>query len=122
MAAESAEKAGNTVQSVLSANGVGQVLDRLLSSQIYIALFSAVFGFSFLIFGLKNMSNPAKYSLHIIINYVGALLCSYMLFSSGAQDGAVKGFIAVLFLVSMVFFAIYGIVALVAFLVRKKLR
>ncbi len=122
MAAEASKNAGTAVESILSAEGVGQVLDRLLSSQIYIALFSAVFGFSFLLFGLKNMSNPAKYSLHIILNYVATLLCSYMLFKSGSANGAATGFVAVLFLVSIAFFAIYGIVALIAFLVRRKSR
>ncbi len=122
MAAEASAKAGQTVESVLSASGVGEVLDRLLSSQLYIALFSAVFGFSFLLFGLKNMSAPAKYSLHIIINYAALLVCSFMLFKAGSDSGSATGYVGVLFLVSMAFFAIYGIAALIAFLVRKKLK
>ncbi len=120
MAAEAADNTNNTVESLLTAEGVSQVLDRLLSSQLYIAIFSVIFGFSFLLFGLKNMSGPAKYSLHIILNYVATLFCAFMLLKAGSENGAANGFVAVMFLVSIVYFVLYGLGAWIAYLVRKK--
>ena len=122
MVAESANNAGKVVEDILSADEIAQLLDRIMSSQLYIAIFSAVFGFSFLVFGAKNLSSPAKYSIHVIVNYVMLMLCSFLLFKTGSANGSATGFVGVLFLVSMAFFAIYGIGALIAYFVSKKLK
>ncbi len=108
--------AGETVTS----QGISLVLEQLMKSDLYIAFFAAVFGFSFLIFNLKNISSPAKYSIHILVNYVASMICIYLLLAGGNSGGSAKGWIATILLMSVVYFILYGVAALVVYLVKRK--
>lgn len=100
---------------------IGDFASRLVVSNIAIAFFSAVFGFSFLLFKTK-MSQPAKRTLHVLLNYVAAMVCFYALHSNlkGNADVTASMWIIVIFFASLVFFVIYGVVSLVSFLVKRK--
>ncbi len=100
--------------------GISLFADRLVLSNLAIAMFSAVYGFSLLIMRAKKLTGPAKYSLHILVNYIAAMICVYALFSN-VSAGA-KTWIAVILLASVVFFAIYGVSALIISVVKKKLK
>lgn len=114
------ENAGTEATNV-SINGIGAFADRMVMSNAVIALFSVVFGFSFLVFGAKSMSSQAKRALHIVINYAASMLCIYLLHST-APEASASAWIVLLFFATFAFFAIYGIAALVAFLIKRKNR
>ncbi len=97
---------------------ISEFADRLVKSNLSIALYSLVYGFSLLIIQGTKMSTPAKYSLHILVNYVAAMVCVYALFAN-VSDVGTKGWIAVILLATVVFFLVYGIASLVIRLVKK---
>lgn len=98
---------------------VAGLLDYLVSANAFIALFSIVFGFSFLVFRAKNMSQAAKRTLHILINYVVSMVCYYGLHSQAPESSATVWVVLLIF-ATFIYFAIYGIAALVAYLIRRK--
>ncbi len=112
------QKAGTGTSSV-SIEGISAFADRMVMANFAILLFSVVYGFSFLVFEAKNMSQPAKRSLHILINYVVSMLCVYLLHSTAPEAGA-SVWVVLIFFATMVFFAIYGIASLVSFLIKRK--
>ncbi|MBE6682552.1 MAG: DUF3021 family protein [Ruminococcaceae bacterium] len=102
----------------ISMSGISAFAERLVMANAVIALFSVVFGFSFLVFEVKNMSQPAKRSLHVIINYIVSMICVYLLHSTAPEANA-GTWIILIFFASIVYFAIYGIASLVAFLIKR---
>lgn len=92
---------------------------RLVLADLAIAAFSAVFGFSFMLFGSKKLSPQAQRGLHVVINYVAAMLCVFALFSN-VRDVKLNAWVVFLVLASAAFFAVYGIAALVSHLINKK--
>lgn len=96
---------------------LNEFADYLVLANFAIILFSIVFGFSFLIFGVKNMSNPAKRSAHIFINYAAAMVCAYILHSQAEAKPSM--WIVLLFMYTCIYFIIYGIAMLVSSLVRR---
>lgn len=103
----------------VSMNGISEFAERLLMAHAVIALFSVVYGFSFLIFRIKSMSNAAKRALHIIANYIAAMICVYVIHSTAPTANATT-WVVLIFFATFVFFAIYGIASLVSFLIRRK--
>ncbi len=97
---------------------ISEFADRLVKSNLSIALYSLVYGFSLLIIQGTKMSAPAKYSLHILVNYVAAMVCVYALFFNVNDVGA-KGWMVVILLATVAFFAIYGLATLAIRLVKK---
>lgn len=97
--------------------------DRLVYSNIAIMFYSLVYGFSLLIMRAKRLSSPAKYSLHILVNYIASMVCVYALFANLKDDPSVTTttWMAVILVATVVFMVIYGIASLVIHLVRKKL-
>ena len=97
--------------------------DKLVCSNISIMVYSVVYGFSLWIMRLKNLSTPAKYSLHILVNYVASMICVYALFANLKDDPAVTTttWIAVILVATVVFLVIYGIASLIIHLLKKKL-
>ncbi len=93
--------------------------NRLILSNLAIALFSAVYGFSFLVFRAKNLSGAAKRSIHLLLNYLAFVFCVYALFSNVA-DAKLSTWIVVIFLASVVYFALYGLAALAVYLIKRK--
>lgn len=96
--------------------------ERLVLSDIAIALFSAVFGTSFLLFRAKKLSSQAKRLIHIVVNYVAAMLAVFALFSNVRSSENVKLNTWIVFFVaaSAVYFIIYGAAVLTAYIVRRK--
>lgn len=117
MTAGSAITSANQATTVVSSNSA--FAERLVVSDLYIALFSAVYGFSSLFFEIKNMSSSAKRSLHVFVNYIAAMVCFYGL-HSGAKDVAPKMWITLLFLATIGYFIVYGIGALIMYFVKKR--
>jgi len=102
--------------------GISAFADRMLLSNAAIALFSVVYGFSLFIMRAKKMTNPAKYSLHILVNYVAAMVCTYALFSNVSDSYITsKTWIVMVLLATVVFFAVYGVVTLVMNIIKKKI-
>ena len=96
--------------------------ERLVLSDLAIALFSAVFGASFLLFESKKLSPQSKRALHVITNYIAAMICVYALFSN-VNDAKINTWLVFLVLASAVYFIIYGVAALITRLAaRKKLK
>lgn len=100
-------------------DGMSEFAERLVMANAVIALFSAVYGFSFLIFRAKSMSSAAKRSLHIIVNYVVSMICVYVVHSTAPTANATT-WVVLIFFATFVFFIIYGLAMLVAFLIRRK--
>lgn len=105
-----------------SGTAISVFADRLVLSNIAIAGFSLVYGFSALIMRAKNMSGPAKYSLHILVNYLASMVCVYALFANLKDNPSVTTttWMAVILVATVVFFVIYGIASLIIYLVKKK--
>lgn len=103
----------------VSMNGISEFAERLLMANAAIALFSAVYGFSFLFFRIKSISSTAKRALHIIANYVFAMI-AVLIIHSTAPNANASTWVVLLFFATFLFFAVYGIASLVAFLVRRK--
>ena len=80
---------------------------------------SAVYGFSFLFFRIKSISSTAKRALHIIANYVFAMI-AVLIIHSTAPNANASTWVVLLFFATFLFFVVYGIASLVAFLVRRK--
>ena len=112
------QNAGTDVTSI-KLQGISALADRLVTANFAILLFSVIYGFSFLVFEAKNMSNPAKRTLHIVINYIAAMLCVYLLHST-APDASASVWIVLIFFATLVFFTIYGVASLVSFLIKKR--
>lgn len=112
------ENAGTESVNV-SIEGISAFAERLVMANAVIALFSVVFGFSFLVFRAKSMSQPAKRSLHIAINYIVSMVCVFVLHST-APEASAGTWVVLIFFATFLFFAIYGVAALVAFLFRRK--
>lgn len=105
--------------SSVNLNGISEFAERLLMANAAIALFSVVYGFSFLFFRIKSISNAAKRALHIMANYIVAMICVYVIHSTAPTANATT-WVVLIFFASFVFFVIYGIASLVAFLIRRK--
>lgn len=117
MSAGSAITSANQATTVVSSNSA--FAERLVVSDVYIALFSVVFGFSSLFFQIKSIASSAKRALHIFVNYIAAMVCFYGLHSS-AKEVAPKMWITLLFLATIGYFIVYGIGALIMFFVNKQ--
>ncbi len=115
----SAATQGATGTASTSIEGMGAFADRMVMANFAILLFSVVYGFSFLVFEAKNMSQPAKRSLHIIINYAVTMVCVYLLHSTAPEANA-SIWVVLIFFATLVFFVIYGIASLVSFLIRRR--
>ena len=116
MSADSAVTSASQATTVVSNNGA--FAERLVISDMYIALFSVIYGFSSLFFQIKSISVAPKRTLHIFVNYVAAMLCFYGLHSS-AQEVSPKLWITLLFLATIGYFIVYGIGALISFFINK---
>lgn len=103
----------------VSINGISAFADRMVAANAVIALFSVVFGFSFLVFRIQSMSAHAKRALHIFINYAVSMLCIYLLHST-APEASASAWIVLLFFATFAFFAVYGASVLVAYLFKRK--
>ncbi len=112
------QNAGTDVTSI-KLQGISALADRLVTANFAILLFSVVFGFSFLVLDIKNMSNPAKRALHIVINYVTTMLCVYLLHST-APEASASVWVVLIFFATLVFFAVYGMALLAAFIIRRR--
>ncbi len=101
---------------------ISSFASRLVTSNIFLFGYSAVYGFSLYIMEAKKLSGPAKRSLHILVNYIGVLACCYALNANinHAEYVTPSTYIVVVLLGTVAFFAIYGLVSLVAYLFRKK--
>lgn len=93
--------------------------DRLVISDIIVALFSAVFGFSFLVFDSKKLSSSAKRALHMLLCYISFTGCVCSLFAS-VKDAKVSLWLVLIFFATLAFFLIYGAFMLVKALIRRK--
>ena len=102
-----------------SGRDISAFAERLVFSDLAIAFFSAVFGASFFIFRAKKMSPSLKRFLHIIVNYIAAMVCVYAVFSN-VSDQQLNTWIAFMLAASAVYFIIYGVVALIIFLINRK--
>ena len=114
----SVDSASTSSQATTVVSSNSAFAERLVVSDLYIALFSVVYGFSSLFFQIKGMSSSAKRTLHIFVNYLAAMLCFYGL-HSGANEVAPKMWITLLFLATFGYFIVYGIGALVVYFIKK---
>lgn len=92
---------------------------RLVVSNLTIALFSVVFGFSFLVLKSPKISSTAGRAIHVLVNYVAAMVCIYALHSN-VSDVKTATMIILIFFASVAFFAIYGVAVLVSYLIKRK--
>ena len=92
---------------------------RLVESDLFIALFSAIFGFSFMIFGAKKLSSAAKRAFHIILNCIAVNGCAYAL-CRNVSEVKVSTWLVLFFVVTAVYFAVYGICMFVSFLRSRR--
>ena len=104
-------------------NSISVFADNLVVSNIAIMFYSLVYGFSWLLMRVNNLSTAAKYSLHILVNYVASMICAYALFANLKDNPEITTttWIAVILVATFVFFVVYGIASLVVYLVKKKL-
>ncbi len=102
-----------------SNTGIDVFATRLVVSDLFLALFAVVYGFSFGILESKKLSGPAKRSIHILVNYVAAMACVYALFSN-VQEAKASTWIILIFFATIVFFVIYGVASLASFLIKRK--
>lgn len=116
IAAESAQAVSDTV---VDSSGISEFATRLVMADGAIALFAAVFGFSFLIFGAKNLPQTAKRWIHIILNYAAALVSTFIIHSTSNAEATTTGWVSMAVIWTFAFFIIYGVCMLVMFLVRK---
>lgn len=93
--------------------------DRLVVSELAIAVFSAALGFSSLVFRAKKLSPQAKRVVHVTVNYVAAMLCVLALFRN-VNDAKLSGWIIFMVAATAVYFIVYGVCALAAFLIKRK--
>lgn len=105
-----------------SGTTISAFADRLVLSNIAIGFYALIYGFSALIMRAKNLSTPAKYSIHILVNYIAAMVGVYALFSNLRDDPTITTttWMAVILVATVAFFIIYGIASLVIYLVKKK--
>ena len=92
---------------------------RLVASDLFIALFSAIFGFSFMIFGAKKLSSAAKRAFHIILNCIAVNGCAYAL-CRNVSEVKVSTWLVLFFVVTAVYFAVYGLCMFVSFLRSRR--
>ena len=110
--------------SAVSSGGASSVSDnsafatRLIENNLAIALYSAVYGFSFLVLQAKKLSSAAKRSLHILMNYVGSMVCVYLL-HAGTSEVKVSAWIILLFFATIIFFVIYGVATFISYLIKR---
>ena len=96
---------------------------RLVLSDLAIALFSAVLGFSSLVFRSKKLGAQMKRLIHIVVNYLAAMLCVFALFSNvndGTNSGNISGWVVFMVAASAVFFIVYGVAVLVEYLIKRR--
>ena len=96
---------------------LNEFADYLVLANCAIIIFSLVFGFSFLIFGVKTMSAPAKRCVHIFANYAAAMVCAYMLHSNAEAKPSM--WIVLLFMYTCIYFVLYGIAMLVGSVIKR---
>ncbi len=102
----------------VSMNGISEFAERLLMANAIIALFAIVYGFSFLFFRIKSISSTAKRALHVISNYIAAMI-TVLVIHSTAPNANASTWVILLFVATFFFFVIYGIASFVAFLIRR---
>ena len=102
----------------VSMNGISEFAERLLMANAIIALFAVVYGFSFLFFRIKSISSAAKRALHVISNYIAAMI-TVLVIHSTAPNANASTWVILLFVATSFFFVIYGIASFVAFLIRR---
>jgi hypothetical protein len=116
LAAENAKAISDTA---VESSGISEFATRLVKADGAFALFALIFGFSFLVFQAKNMSQTAKRTIHVLVNYVAAMVVTYIVHNiSSAQTSAV-GWVSMIVIWSFVYFIIYGLCMLASFIVRK---
>jgi hypothetical protein len=115
-----AAASGSVSSEITSVNssGISEFAERLVMANGAFALFAAVYGYSFLIFRIKNASSAAKRTLHILVNYIAAMICVYVVHSTAPNANATV-WIVLLFFATLVFFAIYGIATFVSFMIKR---
>ena len=100
---------------------ISDFANQLVTSNVVILIYSLIYGFSLYILKNKKMTGPAKYSLHILVNYIAAMVTVYALFSNAGTKGqGANTWMAVMLLATVVFFVIYGLVSAVARSIKKK--
>ncbi len=92
---------------------------RLVETDLFIAFFSAIFGFSFMIFGAKKLSSAAKRAVHIIADCIAANGCAYAL-CRNVTEVKVYTWLVLFFAVTAIYFAVYGICMFVSFLRSRR--
>ena len=85
---------------------------RLVESDLFIALFSAIFG-------AKKLSSAAKRAFHIILNCIAVNGCAYAL-CRNVSEVKVSTWLVLFFVVTAVYFAVYGICMFVSFLRSRR--
>ncbi len=113
-----AESANAIADNAIDASGISEFATRLVKADAAFALFALVFGFSYLIFNTK-MSGAAKRSIHVIANYVVAMLSTYIVHTTANAQANATAWISMLVIWTFVFFTIYGVGALVSFFVKR---
>lgn len=116
LAAENAKAVADTA---VSSSGISEFATRLVKADGCFALFAVIFGFSFLLFGIKNMSQTAKRSLHILVNYIAAMVTTFAVHKTSTAQTNATGWVTLLVIWTFAFFIIYGIAMLGSFIVRK---
>jgi len=119
---ESARAASQAVitNSGVNSEGIIEFSSRLVKANGAFALFAAVFGFSFLIFRVKTMSQTAKRSIHIIANYLAAMVCTYIVHTTSSAETNAAGWVSMAVIWTFIFFIIYGIAAVVSYFAGRK--
>lgn len=113
-----AQSANAIADTAIDSSGISEFATRLVKADAAFAVFALVFGFSFLIFNTK-MSDTAKRSIHIILNYIAAMVCTFIVHTTANAQANATAWVSMLVIWTFVFFAVYGIAMLVSFFVKR---
>ncbi len=113
-----AESANAIADNTIDTSGINEFATRLVKADGAFAVFALVFGFSYLIFNTK-MSDTAKRSIHIIVNYVAAMACTYIVHTTASAQANATAWVSMLVIWTFVFFIVYGIGMLVSFIAKR---
>ncbi len=113
-----AQSANAIVDNTIDASGISEFATRLVKADAAFAVFALVFGFSYLIFNTK-MSDTAKRSIHIIVNYVAAMVCTYIVHTTASAQANATAWVSMLVIWTFVFFIVYGMGMLASFIAKR---
>lgn len=82
---------------------------------LFILVYSAVLGVSFLVFGIKTSAVAARL-IHIAVTYAATLAVMLLLVASGTNPAQKLIYVVI---TTVVFAAVYGIISLFAYLIKK---